>query len=74
MYLTWMLFLFFAAAAVAVVSHHDNNNETFQLAVSKFTIEQLINNVYPHKISNDIDLDPCKSGLCFHFISFLSFN
>lgn len=29
---------------------------------NKFTKEQLLNTKFPHKISNDIDLDPCKSG------------
>lgn len=37
-------------------------NYTVKNIGGKFSIEQLMNNVYPHKISNDIDLDPCKSG------------
>lgn len=28
----------------------------------KFSIEELVNNRFPYKLSSDIDLDPCKSG------------
>lgn len=28
----------------------------------KFTIEQLTNTYYPSIVSNDVNLDPCKSG------------
>jgi hypothetical protein len=29
---------------------------------SKFTADELLCSIYPKKISNDVDLDPCKAG------------
>lgn len=30
--------------------------------VPKYAIDHLLEHYYEHKISNDIDLDPCKTG------------
>lgn len=29
---------------------------------SKFTVEELMSTTFPHSISDDVNLDPCKSG------------
>lgn len=45
----------------------------------KYTIDELLNNAFSKKVSNDVDLDPCKAGkqriLCiFPFIKFMISN
>jgi hypothetical protein len=43
---------------------------------SKFTIDELVNSRFPSRISDDIDLDPCKGGksiqLCEEYYRILS--
>lgn len=29
---------------------------------AKFTIEELVDNTFPHDTSSDVDIDPCKAG------------
>lgn len=36
-----------------------------KLSKSKYTIEDLLTNTFPTRISNDVDLDICKSGKLF---------
>lgn len=34
---------------------------------SNYSIEVLLNTVFPTKTSNDLDLDPCKAGKAIYF-------
>lgn len=34
---------------------------------SKYSVEELLNTVFPTKVSSDFDLDPCKAGKTIHF-------
>lgn len=46
-------------------------NETIyvsDLRSSKFTIDELLNGHFSYKISDDIDMDPCKAGKAISFI------
>lgn len=37
-------------------------NADLNTSQSTFSVEQLLNSVFPTKVSSDIDLDPCKAG------------
>lgn len=55
----WLVTLWSAAVAVdpkgtRVTRKHDQK--------SKFSLEELIENKFPRKLSGDINMDPCKSG------------
>lgn len=55
-YLIWCFFGFqviFQSTCIA---------SNFRTNASLFTIEELIVNTFPYRISNDIDIDPCKAG------------
>lgn len=40
------------------------NNETIH-GIRRFTIEELINGQFTHRITGDLDLDVCKAGNLF---------
>lgn len=41
---------------------HFNSSSRFIKYVPKYSIDHLLDHFYEFKISNDIDLDPCKTG------------
>lgn len=42
----------------------NNNNRHF-----KYTIDELLTNNFPKKITNDLDLDPCKAGKLIRYFN-----
>lgn len=41
--------------------NNNNNNNSLNIHF-KYTIDELLNSNFPKKITNDLDLDPCKAG------------
>lgn len=68
------LFLIFLLVFVAIVPNDcslqfTNQSECVSLNHTykpKFTIEQITSTYYPSLVSNDVNLDPCKSGKTPH--------
>lgn len=45
--------------------HHQHEHHTSPHSQqTKYTIDYLLNNNFDTRISNDIDMDPCKAGEC----------
>lgn len=67
-FLAYTAVLWLALAAVivpvgaAATSAANNVTERRPYRPARFTIEELVNTRFPSRISDDIDLDPCKGG------------
>jgi hypothetical protein len=57
----WVAALFISTEAVSISSGSNVSDRHQQRAV-RFTIEELLHTKFPSRISDDIDLDPCKGG------------
>jgi hypothetical protein len=57
----WVAALFISTGAVSLSSGNKVSDRHQQRAV-RFTIEELLHTKFPSRISDDIDLDPCKGG------------
>jgi len=57
----WVAALFISMGAVSVTSGSNVSDGHQQRAV-RFTVEELLHTKFPSRISDDIDLDPCKGG------------
>jgi len=53
--------LFISTGAVSI-SSGSNVSDRHQHRAMRFTIEELLHTKFPSRISDDIDLDPCKGG------------
>lgn len=54
----WLFWCFCLIVHSAVVVKEERIDGT----VYKYSVQELLNTVFPKKISNDLDLDPCKAG------------
>jgi hypothetical protein len=54
-------------AEAASVSSGNNVTERHPQRAVRFTIDELLNSRFPSRISDDIDLDPCKGGKNLQF-------
>ena len=57
----WVAALFISTGAVSI-SSGSNVSDRHQQPAMRFTIEELLHTKFPSRISDDIDLDPCKGG------------
>jgi len=57
----WVAALFISTGVVSI-SSGNNVSARHQQRAKKFTIEELLHTKFPSRISDDIDLDPCKGG------------
>lgn len=66
----WALLWFGVASVVIIpagsmsVSTGRNVTEGSHRRAMRFTADELLNTQFPSRISDDIDLDPCKGGKC----------
>jgi hypothetical protein len=61
--LLWLTVVaFIVPARTASTSSGNNVTEMHPQRAVRFTIDELINTRFPSRISDDIDLDPCKGG------------
>lgn len=51
---------------------HDDGGGDFRHK-GKFTAEELINTIYQHVVTGDVDLDICKAGKIYFLFSLISF-
>lgn len=58
-WLHWCFCLMVHSAAVI--------NEERTAGTTKYSVQDLLNTVFPKKISGDLDLDPCKAGKALIF-------
>jgi len=57
----WVAALFISTGVMSISSGSNVSDRHQQRAV-RFTIEELLHTKFPSRISDDIDLDPCKGG------------
>lgn len=54
-------------AEASSISSGNNVTERHPQRAVRFTIDELVNSRFPSRISDDIDLDPCKGGKNLQF-------
>jgi hypothetical protein len=65
--LLWLaVFAIIIPAEAASISSGENATERHPQGAVRFTIDELLNSRFPSRISDDIDLDPCKGGKNLH--------
>jgi hypothetical protein len=57
----WVAALFISTGVVSISSGR-NVSDIHHKRAARFTIEELLHTKFPSRISDDIDLDPCKGG------------
>ena len=57
----WVAALFISTGVVSI-SSGNNVSDRHQQHAMRFTIEELLHTKFSSRISDDIDLDPCKGG------------
>jgi hypothetical protein len=66
--LLWLAVLAIIVSAEAASTSSGNNvTERHPQRAVRFTIDELVNSRFPSRISDDIDLDPCKGGKNLQF-------